>query len=169
MKGWPAVLGVVLALGCAGRMARVSKALQLYEDSLVVSAAPESSDVTIGATVPFHVVLTNRGSRELSGCVGPNSRIHFLAKPITVREGRSPVGASGQIVDHPGCEKRFVVRAGETFSWNEDVTVPDIGVGRAEATPSIQVIYPHDCDEYGCYGTDIKAAPVVLELRRHNP
>jgi len=42
--------------------------------------------------------------------------------------------------------------------------VPDVGPGRAQLSISQSIVYPHECDQYGCYDTVLNANTVWVDI-----
>lgn len=163
------VAAVALALtcmACAGKMGRVNAAIKAYESALALRAEVPTTPVLAGEPIAVHLTLVNKGSQPVTACLGPNRRLLLRASPMLPREGRPPLHECLALVDHPTCERRFVLASGEELSWNADAAFKDIGVGGAEITASVQVLHPRDCDEYGCYGTMITAPAVPVQVVR---
>ena len=152
--------------GCAGKMTRVTRALQRYETNLRVQATPVATDVTIGQVSSFSLVLTNVSATErVDGCVGEARDWVLLAVPPEARQGRQPAAGESRTVPDPFCGRRFNLQPGQALSWREDWTVPDVGVGEAKLLLSVQVVDPVDCG-YACYATMLTTAVSGLQLRR---
>ncbi len=168
-RRWFLPATLILSVACAGKMSRVTNALNGYEAALALRADAPSHPMIIGDPIAMRLTLLNRGSQPVTACVGPNQRLLLRATPMTAREGRPPLDERIALVDHPTCERHFSLAPGERLSWSTTVTFKDIGPGTADLDASIQVLHPHDCDQYGCYGTMIAAPPVALQLVRKDP
>jgi len=152
-------------LACAGKMTRVTRAIDRYEASLSVEVAADTSTPLIGELLGLTVILSNVGhTDDLHACLGPAKSYAFLAFPLAARDGKEPVGGKFATNVHPYCYRRFHLRPGEHIAWREEILVPDIGEGDADLTLSVQIVHPRDCDRYGCYDTMIDAKSIRLNL-----
>jgi hypothetical protein len=164
-----ALVSLLAEAACVGEMAEVQRAIDRYDASLQLEVVLDGSTSIIDALLPVTLNLRNaHGREEIRACVGSRAEFVLAAVPLVMRDKRPPVAyAGGRWIDHSGCERRFRLKPGETFSWHESLSAKDIGAGGAELLASIEVVYPLDCHPlYGCYGTMIKAAPVALQLER---
>jgi hypothetical protein len=112
-------------------------------------------------------VLTNRSLTEaVDACLGPARTFTLVIAPMIPRDHKRPIAMVGRgQVDHPYCVSRFHLAPGATLSWQEAVDVPDLGMGDADLFVGVQVVHPGDCDQYGCYDTEIKARPLRLHIQ----
>lgn len=153
-------------VACAGKMTRITRALDRYEALLRAEVAAEPSP-EIGEELSLRVTLANPSpSESVDSCLGSLKSHVLLAVPMSVREGKPPLAPQTGIVDPPYCATRFHLAPGAQTSWNEPFVVPDIGTGEADLTVGVHIVHPRDCDRYGCYDTWINASPVRLQLRR---
>src|SRR4030095_15472691 len=153
-------------IACAGKMTRITRALDRYEALLRVDVSAEPSP-EIGDELEVAVTLSNPSTSEsVDACLGPLKSHVWLAVPMSVREGKPPLAAQISTIDHPYCATRFHLVPGAPTSWSEAFVVPDIGAGASDLTVGVHIVHPRDCDQYGCYDTWIKAPSVRLELRR---
>jgi hypothetical protein len=163
-----AVLCALVALsGCSMRMSRVRRTLNSYESALRLTVAPESSSPRIGQVLGLRFRLSNTSAAPIQwACLGVSRSFNFMVVPLTPREGRQPIAGGGATVDHPYCKSQLALGPHEEMEWREDVPVADIGVGEADLSVAVQVVYGRDCDEYACYDTMLSAAPLRLTLQR---
>lgn len=159
-----ALCAVALA-GCGAKMRRVSRVLAGYQAAFELHAEADPRAV-IGQPLELRLVLTNRGPKPIQACIGPDDHYTLVTDPIQSREGRPPSAGIAHLTDHPTCVRRFALAPGESFSWVERPEFADIGAGGASLSASVQVLSLSDCNEYGCYGIDVEAPAVRLQLVR---
>jgi hypothetical protein len=155
-----AIAAIASALsGCAGAHRRAMRDFPQWERALVLSTTiPPSVQADTAVSASFR--LRNEGDRTIDACVGPGrNAVTFSEVAI---QGRSPVAAIVDIVDHPGCSQRFSVRPGATFEWMEEVHVPDAVPGAARLILGVQIVHPRACSrKYGCYATELRTTVPV--------
>jgi hypothetical protein len=153
-------------VACAGKMTRITRAIDRYEALLRVEVAVELSP-EIGEELELAVTLANASpSESVDACLGSLKSHMWLAVPLSAREGKPPVAAQTGTIDHSYCATRFHLAPGAWTAWSEPLMVPDIGPGPADLTVGVDIVHPKDCDRYGCYDAWSKASPVRFQLRR---
>ena len=137
------------------------QAIAEYERGLQLSLESPSL-LDAGEQVDVKLEIQNRGKQVLTACLGYSRQIHVISDIRTAVQGRPPVGSSGQIVDHPRCERPFKLEPGDRFAWSEAIGIRDIGAGSAGLRVQIQIVSPRHCDRlYGCYDTMLEASARV--------
>jgi hypothetical protein len=134
------LLGAGVLLSCATAV----RSSPDYAKALTLSIKPASGGGQIGESIEVRFVLENVSAERISAC-------------LTERKGhtwRGPADLKQQlgVVDHNFCQSPFVLGAGQTRAWSEEVAVLDVGFGEATLQAWVQVVDQRSCDRYGCDG-----------------
>src|SRR5215218_9065438 len=138
---------------------RIQVELSKYEESLRLSVSPEHNQVAPGQRLLVMFTLRNDGPEGLKPCLAERGAIHFFGL-----DKRYVEAAELSIVDHPFCKISLPVASGESISWSREIIVPSIPSSTAKLMASIYLVYPNDCDRYGCDGISLSAdaSPITV-------
>lgn len=146
---------VLLVIGssvaCATQMTRVDRALKMFETALHLEISPPT---LLSADQPsdFDLQLSNKATHLIEACLGVAREVLV----VSAEEGYPLVGTA-RMIDHPYCERRFKLEPGGHFAWREPLAIPNVPPGPARLRVGVQIVYPRDCDQYGCYATMLRA------------
>ena len=138
---------------------RIEVELSKYEESLRLSISPDHNQVAPGQRLLVMFTLHNDGPKGLKPCLAERGAIHFWGL-----DKRYIEVAELSVVDHPFCKSYLPVASGESVSWSKEIVVPSVPSSTAKLMASIYLVYPRDCDRYGCYGIDLsaEASPITV-------
>lgn len=138
---------------------RIQVELSKYEESLKFSILPEHSQVAPGQRLLVMFTLRNDGPEGLKPCLAERGAIHFFGL-----DKRYVEAVELSIVDHPFCKISLPVASGESVTWSREIVVPSIPSSTAKLIASIYLVYPRDCDRYGCDGISLSAdaSPITV-------
>jgi hypothetical protein len=134
---------VIGSSGCAARSQQAARVVSQFRESLSVSLVIPST-VVVGEETPLHFRVQNSGHRRIDACIGPSRNVRIV--PDNDTDGNEPIGISADVVDHPGCQRRFRLAPGAHFEWNETTKVPGIVYGPATLEVDVQIVDPGHCD-----------------------
>ena len=160
-----AALGMSLFASCSSRMERVNLALERLDRYLHLDINSTRNGVSQSSPFELEYILSNTGLDPIDACLGVRNQYFMIGgwTSSTTSFGPSNVlkGSPVETVDHPYCKTRFQLDPGGRFSWRETKDVLPVGIGEALLSVSLEIVHPLDCDEYGCYNTEISAKTTV--------
>ncbi len=156
------VLVAIAATGCApatqatSATSAVARPKSSFGQSL--SLALSLGSVAAGdksATAKFS--LTNNGSAVFEGCFGKSWG-------VSVIDGDHDAGHLVR-VEHPSCDERFTLLAGQTIVWSKTVPLSGLRAGSAKVTGWVKVVDPAACDpRYGCREASIASPMMTMAI-----
>jgi len=126
---------------------------------LKLSISPERNQVAPGQHLLVIFTLRNDGPEDLKPCLAERRAMHFLGL-----DERYVESVELSMVDHPFCKTSLPVASGESVSWTREIAVPSLPSSTAKLIASIYLVYPRDCDRYGCDGISLSAdaSPITV-------
>ena len=146
------VVCALMVVACAARRFGVDT----YGRSLKLEMALDRESARPGDDLLARQVLRNDGEFTVEGCLGESKGYNMVG----TKDARGLVN----VVDHPGCVKRFILNPGQALEWSEPISVIDVGVGPARANVWVQVTDPTECDQYGCDAITVKSTLVPFVI-----
>ena len=147
---------ILLAAGLLASCASAARSAPDYDRSLSLIIKPAHNGVQIGDSVEVRFVLENVSSGSVSGCLTDRNGYTW--------RGPADLKQKLELVDHNYCQHTFVLGAGQTREWSEQVAVLDVGFGEVKLQAWVQVVDQRSCDRYGCDGRYVHSNQVPFNV-----
>ena len=146
------MLVVALALVAISCTSTRHSNLARFEKDLSLTVRNRQASAKTGSTLSLMFTLENRGTMAATACRYLESTVHFWGL-----DARYAVGRLGPVIDHQYCQVKFTIAPGGSIEWFEAVPVPNVPPGNVKLMASVRIVDPTDCDQYGCYDTNVSA------------
>jgi hypothetical protein len=153
------VLGTSVAGGCAATASKpAAQPRPGFGQGLHLDMSLGRALVVGDRSVAANFTLTNEGSAAFDGCFGPEWGVNLI-----LQGGRD--AGHLEIVDHPGCIKRFSLSPGERIEWSQTVALADLRAGEAKVNGWLKVVDPRACDQkFGCYDASVTSRLMTITI-----